>query len=376
MKSTLKTIASICLVTMGLNTTAQTVAKKQSLAVLNIDAAYKFNGLTPKGMGDLIRREVEKLDTFEVVDVYDADYILKKNKLKSDSCYGKICLTEIGSIIKCDKMLTGTIELYTKNLIYVLRLVDVKTATIEKTTTIEFINNTNEIQAMTLVMVRQLFSKSNDQILVKKLTVKNDFDSELNNPYTDRLRLDGPRMGCVAYSGELQNRIAENKNSGGFGAFPVMFQFGYQFEKQYLNEGKVQALFEFLPMITGLDQGYFIPSISILHGVRSNINGWEFAFGPTFNLLPTAKGYYDANNKWQLESTWTNNPDNANIKNPFEISERIDSRGSYMFHSSFVMAAGRTFKSGKLNIPVNVFVVPGKDGWKFGVSFGFNAKNR
>jgi hypothetical protein len=183
-------------------------------------------------------------------------------------------------------------------------------------------------------------------------------------------------MGCVAYSGELQNRIAENKNSGGFGAFPLMFQFGYQFEKQYLNEGKVQTLFEFLLMITGLDQGYFIPSISILHGVRSNINGWEFAFGPTFNLLPTAKGYYDANNKWQLESTWTNNPDNANIKNPFDISERIDSRGSYMFHSSFVIAAGRTFKSGKLNIPVNAFVVPGKDGWKFGVSFGFNAKNR
>ncbi len=65
MKSTLKTIASICLVTIGLNTTAQ--VKKQSLAVLNIDAAYKFNGLTPKSMGDLIRREVEKLDTFEVV---------------------------------------------------------------------------------------------------------------------------------------------------------------------------------------------------------------------------------------------------------------------------------------------------------------------
>jgi len=221
-----------------------------------------------------------------------------------------------------------------------------------------------------------MFNKKVDKNLMDKLSKKYDFDNSTNNPTEERLRLDGPRMGCIAYTGALQSRISESKNSGGFGAFPVMFQFGYQFEKQYLNEGKVQALFEFLPMITGLDQGYFIPSISILHGVRSNVNGWEFAFGPTFNLMPMAKGYYDADNKWQLQSTWNNNPDNINVKNPFEIIERLDSRGTYMFHSAFVMAAGRTFKSGKLNIPVNAFVVPGRDGWRFGVSFGFNAKNR
>jgi hypothetical protein len=154
-----------------------------------------------------------------------------------------------------------------------------------------------------------------------------------------------------------------------------MFQFGYQFEKQYLNDGKVQALFEFIPMITGLDQGYFIPSTTILHGVRSNINGWEFAFGPTFNLMPIATGYYDADNKWQLKSTWENTPENYGKIIPFETEDRLDSRGNYSFHSSFVLAAGRTFKSGKLNIPVNAFVIPGKDGWRFGVSFGFNAKN-
>ncbi|MGZ3901937.1 MAG: hypothetical protein ACXVDC_16540, partial [Bacteroidia bacterium] len=185
----------------------------------------------------------------------------------------------------------------------------------------------------------------------------------------------GPRMGFVSYTGELYNRISESKNSGGFGAFPVMFQFGYQFEKQYLNEGKVQALFEFIPMITGLDQGYFIPSVSLLHGVRSNIHGWEFAFGPTFNLMPMANGYFDENHKWQLSSNWNNNPDNYGKPIPYETTERLDSRGSYFLHSAFVLAAGRTFKSGKLNIPVNGFVIPGKNGWRFGISFGFNAKN-
>ena len=37
---------------------------------------------------------------------------------------------------------------------------------------------------------------------------------------------------------------------------------------------------------------------------------------------------------------------------------------------------GKTFKSGKLNIPVNVYVIPSKDGIRMGASFGFNAKRR
>src|SRR5205807_1836717 len=105
---------------------------------------------------------------------------------------------------------------------------------------------------------------------------KFDFDNSNNNPQVDRLKLDGPRMGFVGYSGTLAQRISDPKSSGGFGAFPVMFQFGYQFEKQYLNEGRAQALFELIPMVTGLDQGYFIPSLAVLHGIRSNVNGWEF----------------------------------------------------------------------------------------------------
>ncbi len=373
MKTTIKNLSlGICL-TVSTLMNAQT--KKPTISVLDIDAAYRNQGITPKGMGDLVRREVEKLDTFEVMDVYDLTYILKKNKIKPDSCYSKTCLTELGNILKSDKMLSGTLEIYSKTIVYTLRLIDVKTATIEKATTVEFISNTFEIQGMTSIIVRKLFGKESDRALVQKLTQRNDFDNEINNPHTDRLRLDGPRMGAVMYSGSIASRLAESKTNGGFDAFPTMFQFGYQFEKQYLNEGKVQALFEFVPMITGLDQGYFIPSISILHGVRSNINGWEFAFGPTFNLIQTANGYYDEFGKWQLEKTWNNNPDNAGIKNPNTIINRLDSRGDFSFHSAFVLAAGRTFKSGKLNIPVNAFAVPGRDGWRFGISFGFNAKN-
>ena len=74
---------------------------------------------------------------------------------------------------------------------------------------------------------------------------------------------------------DLRRMILQARESGGgFNANPLMFQFGYQFEVQYLNQGSFQALFEFIPMITGLDQGKFLPSISVLNGMRSNISGW------------------------------------------------------------------------------------------------------
>jgi hypothetical protein len=39
-----------------------------------------------------------------------------------------------------------------------------------------------------------------------------------------------------------------------------------------------------------------------------------------------------------------------------------------------VLAAGYSLKSGKLNIPINVFVVPSKENLRYGFSFGFNVK--
>ncbi len=376
MKTTFKSIVlfgTACLFTNA--SIAQDVKKeKQTLTILSID----INGLKsePIQMGNLVRTELEKLDTFEVMDRYDVAYMVEKNKLSINNCYGKLCLTEIGETIHSDKMLSGSIELYPKSIIYTLRLIDVKTKSIEKTTVMEFLNLPDELQAFTNVIVRTMFNKSVDQNLLAKLTQRNGFDNALNNPKKDRLRLDGPRLGFVTFTGNIANILQADKSVGGFEAFPMMFQFGYQFEKQYLNEGKIQALFEFVPMITGVDQGYFIPGFSLLHGLRSNINGWEFALGPTINLSPKARGYYDTTNTWHREQDWTNNPENEGVKNPFTIKERLDSRGDYAIQTGFVLAFGRTFKSGKLNLPVNIYVIPSKDGFRVGASLGFNAKNK
>ena len=376
MKTTFKSIVLFGAACLFANASiAQDIKKEKStLTILSID----INGLKsePQQMGNLVRTELEKLDTFEVMDRYDVAYMVDKNKLTINNCYGKLCLTEIGETIHADKMLSGSIELYPKSIIYTLRLIDVKTKSIEKTTVMEFLNLPEELQAFTNVIVRTMYNKSVDQNLLAKLTQRNGFDNALNNPKKDRLRLDGPRLGFVTFTGNIANILQADKSVGGFEAFPMMFQFGYQFEKQYLNEGKIQALFEFVPMITGVDQGYFIPGFSLLHGLRSNINGWEFALGPTINLSPKARGYYDTTNTWHREQDWTNNPENEGVKNPFTIKERLDSRGDYAIQTGFVLAFGRTFKSGKLNLPVNIYVIPSKDGFRVGASLGFNAKNK
>jgi hypothetical protein len=341
----------------------------KTLTVLNIDA--KGVNLDPVQMGNLVRIELEKLDTFEVMDRYDVSYVIEKNKLNISNCFGKICLVEIGNQIQSDKMFTGSAELFGETIIMTLRLIDVKTATIEKTQVNEYLNLPKELQGMVKLSVRQMFKMKVDESALSYLSKKNNFESATNNPDKERVNLSGPRSGFTVFTGNTAKILSQSKNSGGFGASPVMFQFGYQFEAQYLNEGNYQALFEFLPVITGFDQNIFIPSLTIMNGFRDNKHGWEIAFGPTFSLVPMADGYYDTNNQWHLNNEWQQDPSTR----PASVS-RLDSRGTIAAKASFILAVGRTIKSGKLNIPINAYVIPSLDGWRAGLSVGFNAKRR
>src|SRR5437879_2891053 len=89
--------------------------KKLTATVLNVDS--KGINYEPQLMGNLLRIELEKLDTFQVMDRYDVSYVIEKNQLKIDNCYGKLCLVEIGKIISSDKMLTGTVEQFGENIV-------------------------------------------------------------------------------------------------------------------------------------------------------------------------------------------------------------------------------------------------------------------
>lgn len=373
MKTTIKNLAFGLLITSLLNVNGQTT-KKQSLAVVSIDS--KNINVDPITMGNMVRIELEKLDSFNVVDKYDVQQFMEQNKMSMSNCFGKSCLVELGLQLKSDKMFSGSVELLGNNIIVTFRLLNVAAKQIEKAHVHEFLNIPEELQNMVKLTVAEMLNKPYDKNLMTKLSKKNAFDNSINNPTVERLELDGPRMGFTSFTGRNLDIVRGKKSEGGFDLFPAMFQFGYQFEKQYLNEGNVQALVEVIPMITGLDQGYFIPSVTILHGLRSNINGWEFAFGPSFNISTMAKGYYENNDrdaKWHLENEWDKDLATKGTKNPNEITRRMDSRGDPRLQSYFIMAVGRTFKSGRLNIPLNVFVIPGRDGWRYGVSIGFNA---
>lgn len=346
----------------------KTTDLKQKIAILNIDA--KHAAFHPKVLGNILRTEVERLDSFEVIDRYDAEFLVKQHQMKLDSCFGKLCALEVAAQLSADKAVTGNIDYYGNNLSLTLRLIDVKSKVVERTQVTEYLFLPDEISSMLRLSMLQLFNRPYDKELLKSITKRNNYENTINNSNKVSVRLNGPRTGFACFFGETAEIINQSRHEGGFDAYPLMFQFGFQYEKQYLNEGSYQALVEFLPTITGFNQNIFIPSVTIMNGFRENRHGWEIAFGPTFSLITKAYGYYDAEGKWRLNAEWKEAPD----KNPFLQEQRIDSRGIPELNAGFVIAVGKTIKSGRLNIPVNVYYVPSKDGGRAGMSFGFNAK--
>ena len=86
---------------------------------------------------------------------------------------------------------------------------------------------------------------------------------------------------------------------------------------------------EFVPLVGGLEQGKFLPSLSGLLGIRG-AKGFEFGVGP--NVTPLG--------------------------------------------ASLVLALGTSIKSNGVNFPINVAVVPSADGWRMSLLVGFNARHR
>ena len=348
---------------------AQNNTIRPKVAVLNLDT--KGFAFDPVQAGYIARLELSKLDLFDVMDRYDIDYLLDKESQTLSNCYGKLCLLDIAKKIKADKMITGSIEVLSGRVVVSLRVIDVSTASVEKTQVLDFLNVKDQVQTMIGLTLKKMYKVTFDEITMTQLTKTDAFDTAVNTPNQQKVNLNGPRMGIAVFTGETAKILESPEDKGGDALKRVMFQFGYQLEVQYIGQGNFQALVEFLPMITGLDQGKIIPSLTILNGLRDNRLGLEFAFGPTFILTRQARGYYEKD-VWYLENEWKD----ALKPNPNPIVKRADSRGTTMLGTGFVFAAGKTFRSGRLNIPVNAYVRPNyKSGSQFGVSFGFNARS-
>jgi hypothetical protein len=140
----------------------------------------------------------------------------------------------------------------------------------------------------------------------------------------------GPRVG-LTYLAEGTNRskIADAFNRADI--TPAISQFGWQFETRIFTlDNGAAGLVEFIPMIGGIEQGLFLPSATGLIGFRA-ANGIEFGVGPTASLSGVG----------------------------------------------LVLAAGASFKAGKVTFPVNLAFTPNiktmlKDKWVYNSTTGMN----
>ena len=345
-------------------TSVMMAQQKPSLAVLNVESRGIIND--PQEVAFMVRLELEKNGAYNVMDKYEVAQVLKNAKYDLSACLTKQCMSEAGKLLGVDKVLNGSVERFGEKIIITLRVIDVATSSVEKSNTTEYLN-LPELQKMIALSVGKLVGAPTDPNMEKLLM---NYDLPVESP-KNGFKLNGPRMGFNATLGQAYSILTgTNTSKGEFGMYPVNFLFGWQQEFQYISAGNFQALVENIFMIGGLESQRFIPSYAPLLGFRFG-NGFEFGFGPNFRLVKKATGYYE-NGAWHLTSEW----DSKKGNNPNPSAERLDSRGDVALSTGLIVAVGKTFRSGYLNIPVNIYAVPRKDGTTVGIMMGFNIQKK
>ena len=139
------------------------------------------------------------------------------------------------------------------------------------------------------------------------------------------INLSGPRVGVTFLNPGVRDWLRENADVE---IGPVISQFGWQKEKRFMSSPNgFTGVTEFVLLFGGVDQGVVLPSFNWLVGART-ASGVEFAAGP--NLTPSGLG--------------------------------------------MAIAAGITFQTGNLNVPVNFAFVPSRTGARVSMLVGFNMR--
>lgn len=141
----------------------------------------------------------------------------------------------------------------------------------------------------------------------------------------ETMDLSGPRLGMTFLDTGVRAKLLEER---AIDLGPVISQFGWQKERRFLSSPTgFTGVSEFVLLLGGMDQGVLLPSVNWLIGART-AEGLEFAAGP--NVTPAGL--------------------------------------------ALAAAAGVTLRTGNLNIPLNVAVVPSKSGLRFSMLVGFNSR--
>lgn len=382
MKTTLKLIVAIGWLLYG------NLSYSQTIAVTDFHTAGVH--ATPKIVAKLARLELIKTNKYVVMDEADMNEILPDSS--QVNCYGKKCLTELGAILKVPYLLSGSVDGIGNKIVISLKLIDVRSKKISASHFMEFNDQEAELQRMLSITIKEMLKLPNDEEIKKRLTYNEEVIISNN---VGKLNNSGPRIGVsFIHESDLYEFYRREEMQGGLGIYPAMTNLGYQFEGQYIGTENFSALAECILNVGGMEQGQFMPSISILNGFRFGKAGWEFAFGPSFGFRRVSMGSFDENGYYSTEKdqrdahqkAWYNNPSNYNeeghLINPYVplsddlFSEYLDKRGDLKINTNWIMGFGRTFKVGALNIPFNLYYSYNRYGGLIGASVGFNVTNQ
>ncbi len=156
-------------------------------------------------------------------------------------------------------------------------------------------------------------------------------------------RLSGPRVGLTfiapGSSADFLHKGSafvdnDNENKLGETGPATITQYGWQWESRFADgSGDIIGIVEWIALVGGMEQGQFLPSMSSIIGVRTS-NGFEVGVGPNLSLMG-------------FESYKSGEYDNPLFPTP-------------VVGLGMIFAIGKNFKSGDLNLPVNLVFMPGK----------------
>ncbi|MEN9699861.1 MAG: hypothetical protein RLZZ301_1059 [Bacteroidota bacterium] len=366
-------ILSVCILLFASRSFAE---KLPTIAVANPN----INTLTIKAesAAKMMRLELIKMAKYSVYDEFDMAEALKAKEEFRQGCFGQSCLSNLGEELKVDYVMSGSFDGLGNKIVLTVKIIDVKTRSIYKSAVREFDNQEAEIQRMIEIVLKEMHGIAVDKVLTDRLAFKNEVISSNN---VGKINNSGPRVGVAYLTGSLHEFATRDEQYGGLGIAPFASMIGYQVEGQYVGTENFSALIEGIFNISGLEQGQFVPSVSLLNGFRFGKGNYEFAFGPRFGLTSTSQGFFDTDKLYSLDGHYFSQSDwnqyaasNPSTPLVYNFEKHFDSRGDKSLSTSFIIAFGKTFQAGALNVPVNVFYSSQKGGGYAGVNIGFNVQ--
>lgn len=377
MKMYLSTLMVVCVVSTFNSAFGQT-ANKPTIAVAlpnieNLD-------VSPEIIAKLMQIELIKLDTYSVYDEFDMQEAMDADMRFSSNCFGRNCLIDLGKAADAEYIVSASILSFGGRIVFTTKIIEVASGNIYKSGVREFIDNKREVQRMIEVIIKDLHDVEMHAQHIA--TITHDQQPVIKDN-VNRINNQGPRIGYSILTGRLNEFATRSEREGGLDIFPGVSMVGYQFEKQYIGTENFTALGEVLVTVSGLEQGVFLPSAVFMNGFRFGKKGWEIAFGPGFGINRTSRGFFDVDGIYgEKGSYWTSDrfndvynadPEASSVSPSYPIEKHLDNRGKFGLSTRWVMAVGRTYRIGGLNVPVNIFYSNMKRAGMVGVSIGFNS---